>query len=103
MFIKFPSTPYIEFDDKKLYITGDTLSKTEIFDDLPPNIDVVFLPVNGVGNNMNMYDAKRFCEIIGPKYAVPVHCGLFDEIDMNSFQFGNKVVPEIYKEIEVKL
>lgn len=93
----------IEFDDKKLYITGDTLYNTEIFDDLPPNIDVVFLPVNGVGNNMNMYDAKRFCEIIGPKYAVPVHCGLFDEIDMNSFQFGNKVVPEIYKEIEVKL
>ena len=26
-----------------------------------------------------------------------------DEIDMNKFQFKNKIVPEIYKEIEVEL
>lgn len=93
----------IEFDDIKLYITGDTLYNSEIFRDLPQNIDIMFLPINGVGNNMNMHDAKRFCEIIRPKYAVPVHCGLFDEIDMNEFQFENKIVPEIYKEIEVEL
>ena len=48
----------IEFDDIKLYITGDTLFNSEIFRDLPQNIDIMFLPINGVGNNMNMHDAK---------------------------------------------
>ena len=93
----------IKFDDKKLYITGDTLYNSEIFCDLPNGIDIVFLPINGVGNNMNMHDGMRFCKKINPKFAVPMHCGLFDEIDMNKFQFENKIVQEIYKEIEVKL
>ena len=39
---------------KKLYITGDTLYNEEIFEDLPDDIYAVFLPVNGVGNNMNI-------------------------------------------------
>ena len=67
---------------------------------LPQNIYAVFLPVNGVGNNMNMTDAKRFCERIGA-LAVPLHCGLFDEKDMNDFEYDNKVVPEFYKEIKL--
>ena len=62
-------------------------------------IDVVFLPVNGVGNNMNMVDAKRFCEMTGARRAVPMHCGLFDSIDMNEFAFEPKAVPAIYEEI----
>ena len=83
----------------KLYVTGDTLYNTEIFEDLPQNIDMVFLPVNGAGNNMNMEDAKRFCEHIRPKVAVPMHCGMFDDIDMHTFTYENKIVPEIYREI----
>lgn len=89
----------IEAEGKVLYVTGDTLYNTEIFGDLPERIDVVFLPVNGVGNNMNMEDAKRFCEKIGPGRAVPMHCGLFDSIDMHSFGYEPKVVPVIYEEI----
>lgn len=89
----------IELEGKVLYITGDTLYNTDIFDDLPERIDVVFLPVNGVGNNMNMADAKRFCEKIAAKCAVPIHCGLFDGIDMNEFEYEPKVVPVIYEEI----
>lgn len=90
----------IEAENKRLYITGDTLYNTDIFSDIPDNIDAVFLPVNGVGNNMNMADAQRFCEKINPKIAVPMHCGLFDNLDMNKFGYKNKVVPEIYKEIK---
>ena len=89
----------IEAEGKVLYITGDTLYNTEIFADLPEQIDVVFLPVNGVGNNMNMVDAKRFCEMTGARRAVPMHCGLFDSIDMNEFAFEPKAVPAIYEEI----
>lgn len=90
----------IECEGKKLYITGDTLYNTEIFPTLPHGIDVIFLPINGVGNNMNMHDAKRFCEKIGSK-AVPLHCGMFDEIDMNKWGYENKIVPEIYKWIKI--
>ena len=89
----------IEAEGKVLYVTGDTLYNTDIFKDLPERIDVVFLPVNGVGNNMNMTDAKRFCERIRPGVAVPVHCGLFDQIDMNAFGYEPKTVPQIYQEI----
>ena len=70
----------------------------DIFKDLPEKIDYVFVPINGVGNNMNMTDARRFCEKIGGT-AVPVHCGLFDEIDMNEWEYCNKIVPKFFKEI----
>ncbi len=90
----------IEAEGKRYYVTGDTLYNTEIFDDIPKQIDVLFLPVNGVGNNMNMIDAKRFCERIKPGVAVPIHCGLFDDIDMNAFGYEPKIVPQIYQEIK---
>ena len=91
----------IEVEGKVLYIAGDTLYNTDIFEDIPASVDAVFLPVNGAGNNMNMIDAKRFCEKIGPKVAVPMHCGLFDNIDMNEFEFEPKVVPQFYQEVRL--
>ena len=87
-------------EGKKYYITGDTLYNKEIFKDLPENIDYVFLPVNGRGNNMNMTEAKAFCEKIGAK-AIPLHCGLFDDLDMNNLEYTNKVVPNFYEEIKL--
>ncbi len=88
----------MEAEGKKYYITGDTLYNDDIFTDLPEDIDYIFLPVNGSGNNMNLCDAARFCEKVGAK-AVPLHCGLFDSIDMHSFKYENKFVPEFYKEV----
>lgn len=87
--------------NKKYYVTGDTLYNEEIFPDIPKDIYALFLPVNGVGNNMNMADAKRFCDRIRPRYAVPIHCGMFDEIDMKEFEFKNKVIPKIYEEVKI--
>ncbi len=100
------SEPYaigviIEYLDKKYYVTGDTLYNTEIFDDIPNDIYAIFLPVNGLGNNMNMQDGVRFCERVKPRVAIPFHCGLFDNFDLNRFQYENKVIPEIYKEIKI--
>lgn len=88
----------VEAEGKTLYITGDTLYNSRIFNELPTQIDVVFLPVNGKGNNMNMTDGARFCEKIGAK-AVPLHCGLFDDLDLNDFPYENKTVPKWYCEI----
>ena len=91
----------ITAEEKCYYVTGDTLYDEEILRSLPKKIDVLFLPVNGVGNNMNMADAKRFCEHIGAP-AVPMHCGLFDEKNMHDFKYENKIVPEFFKEIVLK-
>ena len=85
-------------EGKTLYVTGDTLYNTRIFEDLPAHIDVVFLPVNGVGNNMNFTDGVRFCNRIGAT-AVPMHCGLFDAIDPADFPYENKIVPRFFEEI----
>ena len=86
---------------KKLYITGDTLYNTDVVKDLPKDIYAVFLPINGVGNNMNAEDAARFAEDIGAKYAVPVHFGMFDELNPEIFKFKNRVIPTLYKEMDM--
>ena len=94
----------ITYLDRTYYVAGDTLYHNMVIDDLKRigiSIDAVFLPVNGVGNNMNMADAKRFCECIKPAAAIPIHCGLFDEIDMNMFEYEPKIVPQIYQEIKL--
>ena len=84
---------------KTYYVTGDTLYNTDIFGDLPVDIDVVFLPVNGVGNNMNMVDAAEFAKRTGAKKVVPLHIGLFDELTADEFNCPNKIVPQFYQEI----
>ena len=91
----------VEDGERKYYITGDTLYNEEIFKDLPDDLDVVFLPINGVGNNMNMTDAAAFFRKTGAKKAVPIHTGMFDQLDANLFPVEEKVVPTIYKEIEL--
>lgn len=85
-----------------LYITGDTLYNKEIFGDLPDGIDAVFLPINGVGNNMNLTDAKRFAQKTGARYAVPIHWGMFDEIDPTAFDLTNAVIPTLYREVMLR-
>ncbi len=91
----------ISYGGSNYYITGDTLYNKKVINDINLPIDAVFLPINGAGNNMNMTDAARFAEIIKAKVAVPVHFGMFDNLNSEDFNFKNKVIPEIYKEISV--
>ena len=86
----------------RIYVTGDTLYNKDIFPDLPDNLDAVFLPINGVGNNMNITDAKRFAKKTGAKKAVPVHWGMFDELDPTGFDLPNALIPQIYEEVKLK-
>lgn len=32
----------------------------------------------------------------------PIHCGLFDNIDMNEFSYERKVVPKFYDKIDLE-
>lgn len=91
----------IDDGKKKYYITGDTLYNEEIFKDIPDDIYALFLPINGVGNNMNMTDASRFAKRVNAKKVVPLHIGMFDELSADDFECNNKVVAEIYKEIKL--
>ena len=91
----------IDDGDKKYYVTGDTLYNEKIFGDIPNDIYAVFLPVNGVGNNMNMTDAARFAKRINAERTVPIHIGMFDEITADEFDCENKIIANIYKEIRL--
>ena len=84
-----------------MYITGDTLYSLKILGQLPQQIDWIFLPINGAGNNMNMTDAARFTCDCGAKTAVPIHWGMFDELDPQEFTVPNKIIPRIYEPMEL--
>lgn len=87
-------------EGKSYYVTGDTLLSERVFDSLPDTaLEAVFLPINGKGNNMNAHDAARFAARTGAKYAVPMHFGLFDELDPTIFEHPHRVIPAFYKEI----
>ncbi len=88
-------------ENKIYYITGDTLYNQNIFSYLPPRIDVIFLPINGVGNNMNQLDATRFAKRVGAKRIVPIHFGMFDDIRPEFTDDERCIVPEIYKEVKL--
>ena len=88
----------IDDGERKYYVTGDTLYNEDIFADIPSDIYALFLPVNGVGNNMNMTDAARFAKRINAERTVPIHIGMFDELAADEFDCKNRVIPEIYKE-----
>lgn len=90
----------IDDGERIYYVTGDTLYNEEIFADLPQNVYALFLPVNGVGNNMNMTDAARFARRVGARFNVPVHVGLFDSLDPHAFECDNRVIPAIWRPIE---
>ena len=96
------SDPYsigviISAEDKNYYITGDTLYSEQVFDSLPDmEFEAVFLPINGVGNNMNMTDAAMFAKRIKAKYTVPFHIEMFDYMSADNFVCKNKIVAKIY-------
>ena len=87
--------------DKTYYIAGDTLYNEKVINDIGTKPDIAFVPINGVGNNMNMHDAETFSKKIGAKLVVPIHWGMFDEINPNDFHVNNKVIPTIYEEIVI--
>ncbi len=90
----------IDDGSKTYYVSGDTLYNYDVIDDVielcEDGVDYAFLPVNGVGNNMNMRDAADFACEIGAKCAVPIHWGLFDNLDPKEFDFDNTLILEPY-------
>lgn len=94
-------------DDGKrtFYLSGDTLYNYDVIDDVldlaPDGVDFAFLPINGRGNTMNAKDAADFAYEIGAKAAIPIHYGLFDDIDPKSFDFEDAIILEPYKKTKL--
>lgn len=95
----------IDDGEHTYYVSGDTLYNFDVIDDVldlaPSGVDCAFLPINGVGNNMHARDAADFAYEIGANRAVPLHYGLFDDIDPTSFDFEDAVILEPYSEVEL--
>ncbi len=90
---------FITYGGKTYYITGDTLYNKTVLTDIDRPVDVLFLPINGVGNNMNMTDAARFAAAVDAEKVVPLHFGMFDALDPTDFASDRRVIPTIYKGI----
>ena len=96
----------IDDGNKTYYVSGDTLYNYDVIDDVlslvESGVDYAFLPINGVGNNMNAKDAADFAYEIGAKTAVPLHYGLFDDLDPKEFDFEDAMLLEAYVPTELK-
>lgn len=92
--------------NKTYYVSGDTLYNYDVIDDVlslvETGVDYAFLPINGVGNNMNAKDAADLAYEIGAKIAVPLHYGLFDDLDPKEFDFEDAMILEPYETVELK-
>ena len=87
---------------KNYYVTGDTLYSERVFESLPPlPIEALFVPVNGVGNNMNPADAYRFAARIGAKMSIPIHVGMFDEKRPEDIALPNRKILPLYEKTEI--
>lgn len=86
----------IDDGEKTYYVSGDTLYNYDVIDEVlelvEEGVDFAFLPINGKGNNMNAKDAADFAYEIGAKKAIPIHYGLFDSLDPESFDFDDTLI-----------
>ena len=90
-------------EGKTYYVTGDTLYNERIFESIKVTPDVVFMPINGVGNNMNYNDACRFADRVGAKAAIPCHFGLHDEINPEALvKRKDFIIPKPFCEIKIQ-
>lgn len=64
-------------DGKRIYHMGDSLYHRNVFADPVEDIDLLILPINGKGNNMNAADAARMTRDLSPVKVLPMHWDLF--------------------------
>ena len=77
----------IEGEGKVLCHTGDTMFHSRLKTELPVEADLLMLPINGVGNNMNAVDAARLTRSLRPRLVMPMHWDMFKAYgcDVESF------------------
>ena len=72
-----PIGAVIEADGLRICHTGDTMYHRRLLEDCPSGTDLLILPINGKGNNMNAVDAARLTRALKPKAVFPMHWDMF--------------------------
>ena len=77
----------IEEKGKYYCHTGDTMYHSRLQEEYPVNAELLALPINGKGNNMNAADAARLTAKLMPKRVFPMHWDMFESYagDVNEF------------------
>lgn len=78
----------IETEGKRIYHTGDTLYHTGLFQPLTQKPDVLLLPINGKGNNMNIQDALDLARALEPGVTIPMHWDMFAAMGCDPVPFA---------------
>lgn len=63
----------IDSGDVRIWIVADTEYDARLRAFRDRGIDVICLPINGSGGNMNVYEAALLAWWVEPRYAVPMH------------------------------
>jgi L-ascorbate metabolism protein UlaG (beta-lactamase superfamily) len=77
-------------NERRIYLSGDTLLKPQLFDALAgevDRIDLMFIVINGKGGNMHVDDAVSLAARLRPRLAIPTHYGMFAENTENPQRF----------------
>ena len=67
--------------------TGDTMYHRRLTEDYPSQAELLMIPINGKGNNMNAADAARLTDILKPKRVFPMHWDLFERYSGDPEEF----------------
>ncbi len=76
---------------KTVYHTGDTLYHQRVLDEAAKHPDLLILPINGKGNNMNPVDAARMTKVLAPVSVLPMHWELFPELGCDVSLFTSQL------------
>ncbi|WP_099157008.1 MBL fold metallo-hydrolase [Virgibacillus ndiopensis] len=81
----------IDLNGIKFYITGDTTYSDDLIGVTDWELDMMMVCINGRLGCMNIPDAARLTAHIQPKYAIPMHFGMFKENTANPKEFIRQV------------
>lgn len=81
---------FITNQNFSLYFTGDSVLTGQLLEDAPRNPDIMFVCVNGAGNNMDANDAIRLAKSCLPHTVIPCHFGMFPQ-DVDLLPFRMKI------------
>jgi L-ascorbate 6-phosphate lactonase len=78
----------IDFDDVRVYHTGDTAYRPEHFQSaIEMHPDVLLPCINGAFGNMNAREAAQLTDLVAPQLVLPTHFWMFVEQNGNPKEF----------------
>jgi len=79
------------FDDIKVYITGDTEYDSKLMGVKRYKPNVMLACINGKWGNMNIEEAIKLTLYIEPEIVIPMHYGMFAENTANPEEFAHEL------------